>query len=212
MYGLMEQNNSRCTKKNPPRFSQRKKSDNKRALLGGSLNMADDWKWTNQVRPGTCALCRHIVGGARTISAKSDWLLLLEATFPQSASLFHKQTLIEIKHSFITAHVQKQVSVNQHFIFIVFSLYTDWIVCKSHNVKAVLTLKMVLRFEHCWVGRNRLNQWFSFHAALSQSDGIQPQTENVLFVTVLPVALANTQCILLYSGRKSVFKMNLLSY
>lgn len=105
--------------------------------------MADDWKWTNQVRPGTCALCRHIVGGARTISAKSDWLLLLEATFPQSASLFHKQKLLEIKHSFITAHVQKQVSVNQHFIFIVFSLYRDWIVCKSHNVKAVLTLKMV---------------------------------------------------------------------
>lgn len=41
---------------------------------------------------------------------------------------------------------------------------------------------------------------------------IQPQIVNVLFVTVHPVALANTQCILLYSERNSVFKMNLLSY
>lgn len=121
--------------------------------------MADDWKWTNQVRPGTCKLCRHIVGGARTISAKSYWLLLLEATFPQSASLFHKQKLIEIKHSFITAHVHKPVSVNQNFIFIVFSLYRDWIVCKS-QCKSCFNAKNGLRFEHCCVGRNRFNQWF----------------------------------------------------
>lgn len=72
MYGLMEQNNSRFTKNTTQIFhKERRQQDNKRALLGGSLNMADDWNWTNQVRPGTCALCRHIVGGARTISAKS---------------------------------------------------------------------------------------------------------------------------------------------
>lgn len=41
---------------------------------------------------------------------------------------------------------------------------------------------------------------------------IQPQIVNVSFVSVHPVALANTQCILLYSERKSVLKMNLLSY
>lgn len=141
MYGLMEQNNSGCTKKTP-RYSQRKKTDNKRALLGGSLNMADDWKWTNQVRPGTCALCRHIVGGARTISAKSYWLLLLKATFPQSASI--PQTKADRNQALFYNHVHKPVSVNQNFIFIeLFSLYRDWIVCKSHNVKAVLTLKMV---------------------------------------------------------------------